>query len=69
MPREAFQLDHGAGAAVLSRPAPLLEPAHNYDPAAPAYSKGPRVARLIAGDAMRRWAARCSSTPHASHGA
>jgi transposase len=31
--------------------------------------RGPRVARLIAGDAMRRWAARCSSTPHASHGA
>jgi hypothetical protein len=31
--------------------------------------RGPRVTRLIAGDAMRRWAAWCSSTPHASHGA
>jgi hypothetical protein len=26
-------LDGGAGAAVLGRPAPLLEPAHDHDPA------------------------------------
>src|SRR5947207_1511945 len=38
-------LDHRPDAAILSRPAPLLEPAHDHDPAAPAHDES-RVVRM-----------------------